>query len=341
MTIRIIKPGLLTTVQDRGRIGAQKYGVVASGYMDAFAARSANVVVGNSEGDALLEITVMGPVIYFQEDAIISICGGDFSPEIDGEAIPMWCAVYVCAGSTLNVGNSFGGSRTYLAIAGGIDLPHTMGSRSTYLRAGIGGFKGRELQAGDVLEVGPLRGWQSERMMRCKAKWRGQDDRMGNGRCFQKITPFVSTYMRPQYEQHPTVRVIRGTEYDWFSDESRRDLERQVYQMLPQSDRMGFRFSGKPLLLKQPKEMISEAVTMGTIQVPSDGNPIILMADRQTTGGYPKIAQVITVDLPIVAQLNPGSTIRFQVISLEEAHQLYLQREQDFQQLQLGVRMIS
>lgn len=323
MSIRILRPGLLTTIQDTGRFGYQQQGVIVSGAMDAFALRIANLLVGNAEDEAALEITLMGPSLRFEADLLISICGGNLSPAVDGNPVPLWRPVYVRSGTTLEFGACRTGARAYLAVSGGFDVPIVMRSRSTYLRAGIGGFEGRALQEGDVLRAGVPSAPATLYMTRLAGR---------TGSCpFHAADWFVGGELLPVYAPNPSIRVIRGHEFGRFAAESQALFLSGGYQVTPQSDRMGYRLKGPVLKLKESEEgeMLSEAVSFGTVQVPSDGNPIILMADCQTIGGYPKIAQVATVDLPVLAQVKPGETIRFAEISVQEAERLYLKRETD------------
>ncbi|CAG7624235.1 5-oxoprolinase subunit C [Paenibacillus solanacearum] len=330
MSLLITKPGLLTTVQDIGRFGAQKYGVIVGGAMDAAALRIANLLVGNDEGEAGLEITMLGPEMILDRAMTISICGGDLSPKLDGEPVPMWRTVFAAKGSCLQFGTLKQGCRAYLAVGGGLDIPVQMGSRSTYLRAGIGGFQGRALRAGDRI---PLR-VPSHR----SRKWLGAMALASGGARFAASRWSVSHDLIPPYAESPaTIQVLAGQEIHLFREESVHAFFNATYTVLPQSDRMGYRLTGETLELKERKEMISSAVTFGTIQVPSDGKPIVLMADRQTTGGYPKIAQVITADLPLLSQVNLGGRVRFCLVSLREAQKAYVMREQAIQTLRCGL----
>lgn len=328
MTAHVLKPGMLTTVQDLGRYGAQRYGVVASGAMDAFAARVANVLVGNAAGEAVLEMTIIGAALQFEKDALIAICGGDFQPTIDGAEVPQWRAVLVRTGCTLKFAHAVAGSRCYLAICGGIDVPELMGSRSTYLRANLGGHEGRALQAGDRLKARVAGSGLTERLSRS----------LGN-QPFAAVSPTVYPGLLPHYSQEPLIRITAGRHYELFTEESRDQLLREPFKVTPQSDRMGYRLQGPQLQLTEPLEMISEAVSFGTLQVPPDGNPVALMADRQTTGGYPKIAQIASVDLPVMAQLAAGADIHFELITLEEAESLAFERELHFRKLETGIKM--
>jgi len=323
LSIKIIKPGLLSTIQDTGRKGYQKFGIIESGAMDSFAHRAANILVGNDMDAAAIEITILGPTILFTENSLIAICGGDFTVTINGKRLPQWCPVFVSEGSVLKFSGAKSQIRSYLAIAGGFDLPKEMGSYSTYLRAGIGGYMGRELRVGDVLNVG-------------KTKY--SLGSFPTDKSFIVISKYISNRVKPMYAANQVIRVIKGAQFDLFTQESKKLFFSKPYSVLPDSDRMGYRLEGATLALEQKQEMISAAVAFGTIQIPANGQPIILMADHQTTGGYPKIAQVISVDLPLLAQLNLGATIQFQEVTLQEAQSLYIKREQDLQQLQYIVK---
>lgn len=311
MSIVITKPGLLTTVQDLGRTHYGKYGVIVSGVMDSFSHRAANWLVGNTDQDATLEITWSGFAAYFEADHWIAITGGNLTPQLDGIDVPMWRSVFVRSGSTLTFNKPVIGCRSYIAISGGIAVREVMGSYSTYIRAGIGGYQGRALRAGDEIRV--KQGWFTKR-----------PDRMDEQAPFFSLQWSIPKAQIPSYHNHPIVRVIRGNQFDDFNEISQKALFKERFIVTPQSDRMGYRISGTPLTLNSPKEYISEAVTMGTIQVPADGQPIILMADRQTHGGYPKIAQTASIDIPVVAQIPPGGSIRFCEISQREAEEAYI-----------------
>lgn len=333
MSLLIEKPGLLTTVQDLGRFGVQKYGVIVSGAMDAFALRIANLLVGNAEGEAGLEITLLGPVIRFDQTTLISLCGGDLSPKLNGIPISLWRTVLAPKGSVLTFGPMKLGSRAYLAVGGGIDVPARMNSRSTYLRAGIGGVEGRALAVGDRLSLGEMTSRGSyllSLLAREASKETGAVSRWA-----------VFPEMLPKYAENPIIRLIPGEEYELFQEQSQHDLWQEEFAVLPQSDRMGYRFKGRELQLSHSKEMISSAVTMGTVQVPPDGNPIILMADRQTTGGYPKIGQVASVDLPLLAQASLGARVRFQKVTLQEAQRQWIERETAIQTLREGLEQLE
>jgi len=333
LSIEVIKPGLLTTIQDLGRFGFQKYGVIAGGAMDSFALRTANMAVGNPEGTAALEITLTGPVLAFREEVMIAVCGADLSPNIGGVGVPMWRPVLVPKGSTLSFGEPVAGCRAYLAAAGGFEVAPVMLSRSTYLRAGIGGWEGRALREGDRLTIGKPTGLAKKIMSRLPSASESFPFAAASWRISSHMLP-ATAYGRGRDK---VVRALPGSEFGRFDERGRKSLFSEPFQILPQSDRMGYRLAGPVLQLSEPLEMISGAVAFGTVQVPPDGNPIVLMADRQTTGGYPKIAQVITADLPILAQARPGDWIRFREVSLREAEELLFIRELEFVSLKKGL----
>ncbi|MBD2843722.1 biotin-dependent carboxyltransferase [Paenibacillus sp. IB182496] len=326
MSLKIHKPGLLTTVQDLGRHGAQKYGVIVSGAMDGFALRTANLLVGNEEHAAGLEVTMVGPEIELEDPTLLSVCGGDLRPRLDGEPVPLWRTIYAGRGSRLAFGGMTGaGCRAYVAFAGGIDVPERMQSRSTYLRAAIGGYEGRPLRAQDRVPLGRLSLRNANLLLAIEAQR-------------SSVSGWtVAAELRPQYGGETTVRFLPGEEYGLFDEASRARLEREPFQVLPQSDRMGYRLTGPGLNLVRKTEMVSAAVTFGTMQVPPDGNPIVLMADRQTSGGYPKLAQVLSADLPLLAQANLGERVRFRRVSLAEAEQAIIKRERALRTLRGGL----
>ncbi|BCG58842.1 biotin-dependent carboxyltransferase family protein [Paenibacillus sp. URB8-2] len=324
MSITIHKPGLLATVQDLGRTGYGKYGIIVSGAMDRFAHRTANWLAGNDDGAAALEITLSGFAAEFEQDHWVAITGGNMTPVIDGRAVPMWRPVFVRKGSRLVLRQPVSGCRAYLAVSGGVDVPEVMGSRSTYLRAGIGGFEGRALRAGDELAVGPAR--------------HGASPPAGGG-SFYAVPWAIPWSLLPAYSQKPAIRVIRGRQWDDFTLRSRQAFLQSSFHVTPQSDRMGYRLSGPSLELESPREYLSEAVALGTVQIPADGQPIVLMADRQTLGGYPKIAQVISADLPVMAQAAPGGHIAFREVSPEEAESLFIREERKLKRLKTMIRL--
>lgn len=331
MSISVLRAGLLTTVQDKGRFGYRKEGVIVGGAMDLFALRIANLLVGNEEGKAALEVTLMGPSILFETETLISICGGNLTPSVGGKELPLWRPVYIQAGQMLEFGACQSGARAYVAIAGGIEVPVVMQSRSTYLRAGLGGLEGRALKEGDKLYNGTLTE-RSAAYMEYMASNAGSQP-------FQAADWYVGDRQFPAYAKNPVIRVLRGREFEWFTEESQETFFTAPFRVTSQSDRMGYRLKGTKLDLKAEKEVVSEAVTFGTIQVPAEGDPIILMADCQTVGGYPKIAQVVSMDLPVLAQVKPGTTVQFKEVSLQEAEDLYIWKEMEFGKMAKGIEL--
>ncbi len=332
MGFRVIHPGVLTSVQDLGRRGLQQYGVVVSGAMDPLALRVANILVGNDEHAAALETTLLGPEVEFLDEALIAVCGGELPASIDGQFVPSWRAVWIAAGAVLRIGKAIAGCRAYLAIAGGIDVPVVMGSRSTYLRAKMGGLAGRALRVKDQLATGPLSMRNNEIIQRLSARAKGRS--FAVGRWFPTISM--------AYEANiSTIRAMRSSECDWLSPESQQHLFSASYALTKESDRMGFRLSGPKLMLTNSGELLSEAVCMGTIQIPPGGQPIILMADCATTGGYAKAAQVATVDLSRLAQIAPGAKFRIQEISINEAQRMYRDQEAMLNKLRHAATLIE
>ncbi|XQY91720.1 biotin-dependent carboxyltransferase family protein [Metabacillus sp. HB246100] len=325
MSIKIIRPGLFTTIQDLGRYGYQKFGVIASGAMDTYSLRIANILVGNHEGEAAIEITLHGPKLLFEQDQLIAITGGDLTPTIDGKAVPLWRPVYVKKGSEVKFGAPKIGCRAYLAVAGGMAVEEVMKSKSTYTRAGIGGYEGRALQAGDVVATNPT----SHHVRLFMNKLKNKQPSLP----FQSTNWFVNWNEFLPLSRKNFIRTLPGAQFHQFTTQSKNKFFTEGFKVLPQSDRMGYKLSGPTLKLKEKVEMLSEAVVHGTIQIPPDGQPIILLVDRQTTGGYPKLAQIASIDLSLVAQMKPGERIQFTDITIEDAEHLYLEREERFKQL--------
>lgn len=328
MSIQVIRPGLLATIQDLGRYGFQQYGVIVSGAMDSFSLRIANLLVGNEEGEAAIEVTVMGTTLQFKEDKVISITGGNLKPVIDGSPVPLWRPVLVKENSILSFTGCESGCRAYLAAAGGFSIPAVMNSKSTYLRGAIGGFKGRALQGGDMIPFAKETAFSLGIKKEFQKNWKDQ--------AFVAADWYVPA---EHYLKGSVIRAVKGPEFEKFSEKSQKQFFSQQFQITPQSDRMGYRLSGQPLQLKKSFELLSEAVANGTIQVPSDGNPIVLLADRQTTGGYPRIGQVASADLSIMAQLKPGDFIRFTEITFSEAEKLYIEREEEINQIRMALSL--
>jgi antagonist of KipI len=330
MSLHIVRPGLLTTVQDLGRPGYQHLGVVVSGAMDALALRVANLLVGNAEGAAGLEITLLGPTIRFESEQLIALTGADLSPTLDGQPMPPHRPVVVRTGTVLAFGAARAGCRVYLAVAGGLAVPLVLGSRATYLRATLGGWHGRALLAGDELPTGEPTA-TGQRLQQALtpaflANWTASRWMPGPTLC---PTP------RPQ----PLIRAVRGPEYAQFDEASQRAFWREPFTITPAADRMGYRLQGPVLQRETATELLSSAVTFGTVQVPPGGQPIVLLADAQTTGGYPRLAQVITADFSALAQARPGQQLRFQEVSLAEAQALYLAQERRLRALRRAISL--
>lgn len=324
MSVTIRQPGILTTIQDLGRYKAQKYGVIVGGAMDSVSLRLANMIVGNEQDEGALEVVLFGLSFEFNKETLIAITGGQLHPTIDGEPAPMWRPILVKKGSILKFQSGHSGSRAYVAFAGGMKVPKVLESKSTYVNAVIGGYKGRALKKDDVLQFGEL-SYISKGLID-KLKQSTSNDWSVNYRAFLN------------FKKHETIRILKGAEFDKFTEESIDSLLNEQYTLTTHADRMGYLLEGHPLKMTEEFDLISEGVTFGTIQVPTSGQPIILMADRQTAGGYPKIAQVITADLPKLAQSLPMNQLSFEVVTLEEAEQALFEQEKAMHDLSVSIR---
>lgn len=296
----IVKPGLLTTVQDLGRPGHQESGVPVAGPMDRFSHRLANQLVGNDPMAATLEITLIGPEIEVEADTTLAVSGAEFDVWCDGQSLAVGESFQVRRHQRVKFGRCRLGARAYLAVAGGILTDPVLGSRATHLVSRMGGLEGRALQAGDRLPIDSQAGSLPKR------------------RCVGLTLP---TGRRAR------VRIMPGPQTDWFSTAMQRQLVDATFRLSPRSNRMGYRLEGPPLQRVRLDELISEPVGIGAIQVPSAGDPILLMADRQTAGGYPKIGHVISADLPVAGQLAPGDSIQFEWCTRQEAIAALIARE--------------
>jgi antagonist of KipI len=306
--LEVLQPGAFTTIQDLGRYGYQKYGVSVSGAMDRFALRVANLLVGNEEGAAAVEATVAGPKIKALQKIWVAICGADLSPAINGNPAAMWRTLQIQAGDLISFGPPKSGCRAYLAIAGGIDTPLVMGSRSIHTRSHLGG-KGRALSKGDILSVSDCGKKQAEQ---------SPYYRLPEGRI-------------PVYGREWRVRVILGPQSNYFTRRGIVTFLSQEYRITPQADRMGYRLQGPKIEHKAGADILTDATPPGSIQVPGDGMPIILLADGQTTGGYSKIGVVASVDQDLLAQAKPGDSVRFERITIREAHALLAEQGKSMQ----------
>ncbi len=314
--VEVIRPGLLTSVQDLGRWGYARYGVPTAGAMDSFAAMAANRLVGNADGAAVLEITLAGPALRFPRGGRIAVAGADLAPQLDSAELAGWTAHEAPAGAVLRFGRRRAGLRAYLAIAGGIDVPAVLGSRSTYLPGGFGGHAGRALQAGDVLGVGSAGADAAPAWGAGQARGVAREPPSPAPATAERMLP---TGSRPAYGRDAVIRVVLGPHVDRFSPAGRATLLGAGYRVGPASDRMGYRLHGPRLERREPADILSVGMPLGGIQVPADGQPIVLLADHQTHGGYPLIATVIRADLPLVAQLAPGEAVNFRAVGLDEA----------------------
>ena len=328
MAIEIIKPGMLAMVQDKGRYGYRRFGVNCNGSMDETAARVANILVGNKDTLPVIEFTLAGAAIKFTSDHLIALCGGDMNPYLNNQPIEMWQPVLVKKDSTLSFAQNRNGCRIYLAVAGGFAIKQVLNSYSTSLRAHIGGYDGRSLRAGDRLEA-------------CKIPSQSRSAKLWQALERMERVSFHAYHFASVYDEVVAIRFVEGPDFAALSKTSQQAWLEESWRIDIQSDRMGYRLQGPELELELVEEKISEGVTNGTIQLPANGQPIILLADRQTIGGYPKIAVVAAVDIPMLGQLKPGQLIRFVKISLSEAEQLYLEYEQDMDLLEAAIEMKS
>lgn len=300
--LTIVEPGIANTIQDAGRWGYQAFGVPVSGAMDVFALRAANVLVNNSRDDAALEIHTH---ITVQTDLphLLAVTGADTRFEINGRAMPMWMSVFARGGSLIEIAPTRGW--VYLAAHGALDVPRVMGSQSTYARGKFGGLDGRALAVGDDIAIG--------------APTIGDLVAAAGRRASERVIAFA--------HRHHAVRVILGPHDDWFTPDAINALTHTEFVVTESADRMGYRLRGA-ILERRAGELISCGVMFGAIQVPADGQPIILMADHQTTGGYPIIATVISADIPLVAQRAPGERLAFQIVEIKEAQRAWIECNQ-------------
>jgi len=320
MSLIVERAGFFSSVQDLGRVGFREFGVSTSGALDSFALRVANLLVGNEEGAAGLEITFGGLQLRFQDERIVAWCGGQFDVQIGSWPLLTGRVARLQAGDELKFGRAQIGCRCWLAVSGGLDVAPILGSRSTDLRANFGGLDGRAVRDGDILPLGPQPGSPFPATERISS-WTAPHD-------------WVSPAKR-----NPILRFIRGSDWAGFNDLTIQRFTNSKFTVLPDSDRMGVRFDGPELKRDDDVSLISEAVARGTIQVPPNGKPILLLGDCQTIGGYPKIAHVITFDLGVAAQVRAGDAIRFSEISLADAHQLAVERERELDRFRIGLSL--
>ena len=325
MSIQVLAPGLLTSVQDGGRRGHTALGVGHAGAMDPVALRLANVLVGNVDIAAALEITLRGPRLRFDHDTLIAITGASIDANCAGEPVPMWCPLAIRAGSELALGSMHHGARSYLAVGGGLGVEPILGSSSSDLNAGLGAHA---LAAGDTLATTPANR-EIARPLWCELE-------AGTNAC---AAPKWALDPQPWFDAHtqPPIRVIAGTHFSHLDEASQHALVATDFRIGAESNRVGFRLTGVTLQLRAPLELVSAGVVPGTVQLPAGGDPIVLMSEAPTCGGYPRIAQVISVDLPRLAQRRPGDAMRFVETSLDDAQTRYLEREQALVRIGLSV----
>ena len=307
MGIRVLKPGMLTTVQDLGRVGYQSQGFSVAGVMDVRSFKIANLLVDNPENEPVLEFTLIGPILEFTSDTIIAITGGNFNPTINGEPAPMYTAIYMHRGDILKFGSAITGSRGYISFSSYLKVPTVMGSRCTNMKSSLGGFKGRKLQTDDFI------------LFRIKRRY---------------LPYFLSRTLTPDdMDQQVTLRVVMGPQDSAFTREGIQTFLSSTYTVTNEFDRMGCRLDGPYIASKNGSDIISDGICFGSVQVPSHGKPIVLLADRQTTGGYAKIATVASVDIPKLVQRKTDDKIRFKAITVYEAQKLLLEETAEFDRM--------
>lgn len=318
MSILLHKSGILTTVQDLGRERFRRFGINPSGVMDGAAARLINTLIGNDASEGVLEMHFPAPHIVFEAEAVAAIGGGDFAPRLDDQPVENWRPFVAAKGSVLKFADKTSGNRAYLAVRGGFKTNDWLGSSSTNLAAEKGGFRGRKLEAGDRIAL--------------------------NQRSKKPPVTFakrIAGSIIPMYRPFPTVRIISGAEFEHLDAVGQSLLLNQDFTISNNSNRMGFRLIGEPVTLSKPREFISSAVSFGTIQILPDGQLIVLMADHQTAGGYPRIAHVIARDLPLLAQLGANDKVAFHLVEMEDAENLALEFEKELNFLKTAVRFTA
>ena len=335
MNIDVIKPGLLTTLQDRGRFGCAMLGIGRAGPMDDVAMRLANALTGNAVDTPALEITLSGPRLHFEAAATIALTGGEFAVRVDERDVEMWRPIHVESGAVVDVGAARRGTRAYLAVAGGFAVEPMLGSVSTDVNARLGGMDGRALREGDtlVVETGESAAridMQRASNVRDTAPARRTRDARSNG-----MRQTWSLDPRPWFDADASdpIRLVRGSHFDALDAASRATLFDAAFRIDKDSNRVGFRLDGPRLALSEPLELVSEPLAIGTLQLPPGGAPIALMAEHPTVGGYPRIGQIAAIDLPRLAQRRPGDVVRFAEIDLDTAQTRYLERERELERL--------
>jgi len=292
---RVLKPGMFTSVQDTGRYHYLRYGVPISGAMDLFSLAAANVVVGNSRNDACVETTLIGPELQALARTQLAVTGGEASPRVNGDEVPMWETLEICEGDVVSFGRMERGCRSYLSIRGGIDAPVVLGSRSTFARGGFGGIEGRRLKSGDMIEgfdIGLL-----------------------------DVGYSTPEGLRPQLTGKYEAHVVLGPQAGMFTERGMSTFFSNPYRVTLEADRMGYRLDGPLIEHRGRADIVSDALLPGAVQVPKDGKPIVIMRDAQTTGGYPKIGVVATPDVSLLGQARPNDTVEFVKVTVQQAEE--------------------
>lgn len=327
MSLRVLKPGLQTTIQDTGRHGYAALGVGTAGAMDDVALRLANALVGNACGAAALEMTMIGAELHIKRDSAIALTGAEtelrlIAPDGRTTMLSMWRPLQLRAGSVLACGKMRRGARSYLAVAGGLAPTRLLGSAATDINARLGPFGGRALRAGDVLDIGPVQ--DDERNVVAQSDTEDPDG----------ASPTWSLDPRPWYaDSEQPLRVLRGSHFDALDHASQQRLFDAEFRISADSNRVGLRLDGPRLVLSEPIDLVTEPVATGTLQLPPDGQPIALMVEHPTTGGYPRIGQIAAIDLARLGQRRPGDALRFAPIALDDAQSRYLARERELARL--------
>jgi antagonist of KipI len=299
MSLEILRTGLQTTIQDLGRFGAAHLGISASGASDHLAMRIGNLMVGNPENTPVIEMTLTGDTVLFHSNAFVALVGSKFKINLDEKPFPFWMGAYISAGQVLTIGPTLKGARCYLCVRGGLQVKNIINSASTHLTSRIGGLNGSILKKGDKIAFGNL-------------------DKV--------IQPIKNINNYPDTDI-TTVRVTKGLQWDWFDNQNRKLFFQKAYQVSTLSNRMGLRLSGESIHSSKGNEIITEGMPLGAIQIPGNGQPILSFVEHQTTGGYPKLANVISADLYKVGQLKPGDQFEFQLIGFPEAEKARLEQE--------------
>jgi len=299
MSLEILKAGLQTSVQDLGRFGSAHLGISASGASDNLAMRIGNLMVGNPENTTAIEMTLTGDTVLFHSDAFIALAGSIFKIDLDEKPFPFWSGTYIQAGQVLTIGSTLSGARCYLCVRGGLQVKNIINSASTHLTSEMGGLNGCILKKGDQIAFGNLS---------------------------HVIQPIKNMENYP-FTNTATIRATKGLQWDWFDNQNRKLFFEKGYQVSTLSNRMGLRLSGQSIFSSKGSEIITEGMPLGAIQIPGDGQPILSFVEHQTTGGYPKLANVISADLYKVGQLKPGDQFKFQLIDFPEAEKARLKQE--------------